>query len=137
MKFFSAWNFLQHSIQVYRGAYIPYFKINAPNFCCFIFFQERLNLQVRFNKMVNEHTVDYPPSPPEFTSRINHLIFYGLLRGLYLENIEYFLNFFLIPVYLTMVAKKFQIDGVKITGKYICESKHWICLLMPPRKTLH
>ena len=96
-----------------------------------------LNLQVRFNKMVNEHTVDYPPSPPEFTSRINHLIFYGLLRGLYLENIEYFLNFFLIPVYLTMVAKKFQIDGVKITGKYICESKHWICLLMPPRKTLH
>ena len=37
-----------------------------------------------------------------------------------------------------MVADKFQIYGVKITGKYICESKSWICsfLLMPLSKTL-
>ena len=27
------------------------------------------------------------------------------------------------PVYATMVAEKFQIQVVKITGKYICESK--------------
>ena len=37
-----------------------------------------------------------------------------------------------------MVTEKFQIDGGKITGKYICDSKLWICsfLLMPPYKTL-
>ena len=35
-----------------------------------------------------------------------------------------------------MVAEKFQILGVKITRKYICELKSWICLLllMPPKK---
>ena len=46
-----------------------------------------------------------------------------------------FFEFFFKPVYPTMVAIKFQIHGVKITGKYICES-NWICLLMPPSKTL-
>ena len=37
-----------------------------------------------------------------------------------------------------MVVEKFQIYGVKITGKYICESKNWICsfLLMAPSKNL-
>ena len=37
-----------------------------------------------------------------------------------------------------MAAEKFQILGVKITGKYICELKSWICLvlLMSPSKTL-
>ena len=36
-----------------------------------------------------------------------------------------------------MVAEKFQIYNVKKTGKYICESKNWICsfLLMAPSKT--
>ena len=33
-----------------------------------------------------------------------------------------------------MVAKKFQIHGVKITEKYICESQNWIFLLMGPSK---
>ena len=49
-----------------------------------------------------------------------------------------FLEFFPKRVYSTIVAEKFQIYSVKITGTYICESKHWICsfLLMPPRKTL-
>ena len=59
------WNFLQPPIQVWRGAYIPYFKINAPIFCCSIFFEKCLNPQVRINKMVNEHTVYYHPSPSE------------------------------------------------------------------------
>ena len=37
-----------------------------------------------------------------------------------------------------MVAEKFQFDDVKITDKYICESKNWICLFLfsPPSKTL-
>ena len=50
---------------------------------------------------------------------------------------EYFLIFFsnlYIPPWL---KKMFQIHGVKITGKYICESNNWICsnLLMPSSKT--
>ena len=37
-----------------------------------------------------------------------------------------------------MVVEKFQIYRAKITGKYICKSKNWICsvLLMPTNKTL-
>ena len=34
-----------------------------------------------------------------------------------------FVDFSLKPVYPTMVGDKFQIDGVQITGKCICESK--------------
>ena len=60
------------------------------------------------------------------------LHFYGFLKG----SSEYFLPFFLKPVCLTMIAKKFQIHGVKFTGKYIRESKNWICLLIPSSKTL-
>ena len=37
------------------------------------------------------------------------------------------LEFFLKPVFRTMVAEKFQIHSVTITGKCICESKNWIC----------
>ena len=50
-----------------------------------------------------------------------------------------FLDFFPKPIYSTMVAEKFQSCGeIKITGKYICESKNWVWsfLLMPPSKTL-
>ena len=55
-------NFLQPPIQVCRGAYIPYFKINAPIFCC-------------PNKMVNKHTVDYHPSASQLFSSIHPFIF--------------------------------------------------------------
>ena len=50
---------------------------------------------------------------------------------------EYFLNFFLKPVYTTMITETFQIHGGRITGKYNCETKNWICsfLLMPPYST--
>ena len=67
--------------------------------------------------MVNKHTVVYHPSPSELTSRI-HPPHIGLVRGLSLHNIS-----FLKTVCLTMVAEKFQIHGVKITRKYISESK--------------
>ena len=47
------------------------------------------NPQVRINKMVNEHTVDYHPSPLESTSRYTLSYFYGLLKGLHsLQNIS-------------------------------------------------
>ena len=58
------------------------------------------------------------------------------------ESLRFYLSrifeFFPKPVYSTIVAEKFQIYGVRITGKYICESKNWIYsfLLMPTSKTL-
>ena len=57
--------------------------------------------------MMNKHTVDYHPSPSELTSSIHFLIIFGLLRG----------EFFLKPVYPTMLAEKLKIHCVKITGK--------------------
>ena len=58
--------------------------------------------------------------------------------GVYLSEI--FHGTFPKAVYSTMIAEKFQIYSVKITGKYICQSKKkkGICpfLLMPPTKTL-
>ena len=49
-------------------------------------------------------------------------------KGVYVAGI--FLEFFHKPVYSTMVVEKFQIYVVTITGKYICESKNWICLFL-------
>ena len=82
----SVWNFLQSPILVCRGAYIPYFKISAPIFCCPFFSENYLNPQARINKMVNKHTVDYHPSPSELISRITPSYFYGLQRGLSRQN---------------------------------------------------
>ena len=96
------------------------------------FFQKYLNPQNRIKKMINEHTVDYHTSPSQLTSRIHPLIFLWTFRGSSLKIISLI---FLKPVYLTMVAEKLQISGVKI-GKYICDSKNWFCwfLLMPTSK---
>ena len=88
----SAWNFFQPPIQVCRGTSIPYFKINTPIFCCSLFFEEYLNPQVRMNKVVNEHTVDYHPSPSELTSRIHPRIFLWTPKEFI--SLESFLNFF-------------------------------------------
>ena len=60
-------NFLQPLIQVCRGTYIPYFRINATIFCCPLFFEEYLNPQVRINKMLNEYSVNYHTSISEAT----------------------------------------------------------------------
>ena len=38
-----AWNFLQSPLLVRRGAFIPYFKINAPIFCCPLISKNYLN----------------------------------------------------------------------------------------------
>ena len=112
------------------------FKMNATIFCCSFFFEEWLNSLVRINKTVNEHTINYHPSPSELTSRIHPLIFPWTPKG-YISP-AYFLNCFSKNyIYPTMFAEKFQIHGVKITGKYICESKNSICsflILHPPPK---
>ena len=68
----------------------------------------------------DKHTVDYHPSPSQLTSRIYPLIF--LWTPKWFISPEYFLIFFCKHVYYTMIADKFQIYGVKVTGKYICES---------------
>ena len=69
-----------------RDAYIPSFKIDTPIFWCFSFFKECFNPQVRINKMIHKSTVDYHPSPSEFTSRIHPPIF---VRDLSLQNISW------------------------------------------------
>ena len=58
-------------------------------FCCFIFFEECLNPQVR---LVNKHIVDSHISPSEFTPRIHPLIFLWSPKGFI--SPEYFLDFF-------------------------------------------
>ena len=96
-----------------------------------------LNPQVKINKMVNEHTVDYThPSPSELTSRIHPLIFLWAPKE-FIFSPEYFWIFSQTCI-LHHGCRKFQIHGVEITGKCICESKNWICsfLLMSPSKNL-
>ena len=66
--------------------------MNAPIFCFPLFFEECLNPPVRINRNVNEHTVDYHPSPTVLTSRIQSLIFPWTPNGFIFP--EYFLNFF-------------------------------------------
>ena len=77
---------------MYRGSYIPYLKINVPIFCCYLSLEEYFKPQVKITQMVNEHTVDYHPSPSELTSRIYPLIFLWTPEGFI--PLEYFLNFF-------------------------------------------
>ena len=129
MKFSSASN-----ISVQRCLYLL-FQIQCPIFCCPLFSKNYLNPQARINKMIKKYSVDYHRSPSQLTSRIHPLIFLRTPRGL---SLQIFLEFFPKPGYSTMVAEKFQIYGVKVTGKYICESKNLTCsfLLMPPSKTL-
>ena len=84
--------FLQLPIKVCRGAYIPYFKINVLIFCCSLFFEEYLNTQVRINKMVFEHTIDYHPSSSKLTSTKHHPTFLWTPKRLI--SPEYFSNIF-------------------------------------------
>ena len=88
--------------------------------------------------MVNEHTADYHPSPSELTSRIHPLIFLWTAKGNISLSLSIYIYFFFSKLYTIMVVENFQIYSVKITGKYICESKNWICsfLLMPTNNTL-
>ena len=118
-------NFLQPPVKLCRGSYIPYFKITPP------LFEECLIPHVEINKMLNQHSVYYHPSPSELTSRMHPLTFLWTRKGFILQNISWI--FFLRPVHPTMVEENFQIDDIKITGKYIYKSKNWVSsfLLMP------
>ena len=90
MKFSSTFN---TSVQ---RSYIFYFKIGALILSPFFWklsSENYLNSQVRINKMVNKHTVDYHPSSSQLTSRIYPLRFLCTPRGFIFS--ESFLNFFL------------------------------------------
>ena len=128
----SAWNF-QLPIPVCRGTYIPYFKINAPTLCCFLFSKNYFNLQARIKKMLNKHTVNYHPSLSQSTSRIYPFIFLWTPKGFI--SLESCLNFYLYLYIPAWLQKSFKIMVLcaLITSKYICESKNWIgsFILMP------
>ena len=111
---------------------IPYFKINPLIYCCPRLFEEYLNPQVRINKMVNDHSVNYHPNLSGLISPIDPPKFLWIhYRFISLQNICWV---FLKPVYPTFAGENFQIYGVQITGKCIFESKNWIhsLLMMPP-----
>ena len=118
------------SLELHNGP----FQFCLQNFPLPFFFGEYLNPHVRINKLINEHTVYYHPTPSGLTSRISPHISIDSL-GIYLFRI--FAEFVLKPVYPTMVGDDFQVYGGKITGKCICESKNWIYsfLLYAPNKT--
>lgn len=46
-----------------------------PLLYCPVFFKEYLNSKFNMNKMIEEHSIKYHPSPSGSTSRINPLIF--------------------------------------------------------------
>ena len=117
----SASNFLQPPIPVCRGAYILYFKINAPIFCCPLFSENYFNLRVRINKMVNKHTADYHPSPSQVTSRINPLIFLWTTKGFI--SPESFLNFFLNLYIPPWLQKSFKFMVLRLLANIFVSQK--------------
>ena len=66
------------------------------------------NPQVRINKTVNEHKVDYHLYPSSLTSRIHPHIFQWTPWGFISLLSRIFIKFFLKPVHPTMVGKNFQ-----------------------------
>ena len=103
----------------------PLFQNPPPQvFRCLLLSENHLNPQVKINKMVNKHTEHYHRSPSQLISRIHPFIFPCTFKGFISSES---LNFFPKPVYSTMVVEKFQIYSVKITDKYFCETKNWIC----------
>ena len=134
----SAWNFLQTSVQVCRGAYIPYFKINSPIFCCPQVFEGYLNHQVGMNTNDKRTCCRLPPhhpTPLELTSRIHTLMLLWTPKRFICP--ECFLNFFSNLYDPPWLPKQCQFYGVEVTEKYIYESKNliWSFLRMSPSKT--
>ena len=112
----------------------PISKSTPPIFCCPVLFEEYLNPQIRINKMVHEHTVDFHPCPSELILRIHPLIFLWTHKGFI--SLEYFLNFFsslFIPPWL---RKSFKFMVLRLLSNTFVSQKNWICsfLLLLPGK---
>ena len=71
----------------------PLFQNQSSHFLLPVFSENYLNAQVRINKMVNKHTVDYHPRPSQLISWIHPLIFLWSPKGFI--SPKPFLNFFL------------------------------------------
>ena len=67
------------------------------------------------------YCVDYHPKRLGLTSRIHPLIFLRTPEGFICPS-RIFVEFYLKPIYPTMVGESLQIHGVQITGKCICQS---------------
>ena len=97
------------------GVYVQYFKINLFILWCPLFFENYLNPQVRINKIVDKHTVDYHPSPSQLILRIHSLIFLWTPKRFI--SPESFLNFFLnlfIPPWLRKSFKFIVLRSLQI-----------------------
>ena len=94
------------------GASTPISNSTRSLFFCPLSFKKYLNLRIRINKMVNEHSVD------NLSSGYVNSYFYRLLKALSLSRI--FVECFVKPAYPTMVVENFRIHGVQINGKCIC-----------------
>ena len=125
MKFFSTSN-----TSVQRCLY-PYFKISNPIFCCPLFSENYHNPQVRINKMVNKHTVDYHPSHSQLIWRIHAVIF--LWTPKWFVSPESFLDFFLslhIPLWL---RESFKFIVLRLLANTFVSTP---IFFIPPSKTL-
>ena len=131
----SAWNFFNLQYQCVEVHISPNSKLMPPFSVVPSFLKIITTLRSGLTKWINKHTFNYHHNPSQLTSRIHPLIFPWTHKGFISPES---LIFFPKPVYSTMVVEKLQIHCVRITGKYICESKNWICsfLLMPSSKTL-
>ena len=113
----------------------PLFQNQRPLILYRILFQ-RIFIQVRINKMINEHSVDYKTSSSGLTLKYIVSCFYRLLGALFLLRI--FVGFSLKPEYSIMVGENFQIYVI-ITGKCIYEPKiriYKFLLMVPARQNL-
>ena len=114
----------------------PLFQNQRHHFLLLPFFEEFLNPQARINIMLNEHTVDYHPSPSELTSRIHPLIFLWTPKEF--SSLKYILNFFsnlYIPPWL---RKSFKFTVLILLENTFVSQKKGISsfLIIPQSKTL-
>ena len=94
-----------------------------------------LNPQVRISKMVNEHTVDYHPSPSELTSRIHPLIYLWTAKG-FIFSPEYFLNFHGVKI----IRNLSQVLTITTSGRRklpISSTQRFLCFFSAEREEDH
>lgn len=115
------WNFLQPPIVCSR-CLITLFQNKCPFYFACPFFKEYLNLEVRINKMANEHSVNPHPIPSWLTSRIQSRIFHKTFGVLSLS--KHFLEFSVKAVYATMAGKFFIFMVFRLlVFRCVCKSK--------------
>ena len=123
-------NFSSTSITSVQRYLCPLFQNQCPIHCCSLFSENYLNSRVRINKMVNEHTVDYHPSPSQLTSRIHPFIFiWTPKRFVFPESfLKFSFNLFIQPwlrknfkfMVLRLPANTFMSQKIEFVHFYSC-----------------